>query len=366
MYSREIKNRIYLLCDCNNFFVSCEKLFRPELKHRAVAVLSNNDGIVVSRSNETKELGIAMGSPVFKIQKEIDRYHIKTFSSNFSLYLDISSRVMRTLEKMCKNTETYSIDEAFLYFENISEEEAISKAYRLRRSVLNEIGISIGIGIACSKTLAKLANHYAKKHRNTGGVFSVVDDSRRQKILKENPVKEIWGIGSRLNDQLTLMGIVTAWDLSLMDTDTVAKKFNITVARMVRELNNEDAIESISDVDTQNQIMWSRSFKDRITSFDDLNEALSNYAAQACSKLRAINCYASKITIFIRTSYFGNKPKYSNSCTLLLDHPSADTRVFIAATKIMLKKIFKADYEYMKAGVILYDFVQDRSFQSDL
>lgn len=366
MTDTKVFSKVYLLCDCNNFFVSCEKIFRPDLSKRPVAVLSNNDGVVVSRSYETKALGIAMGSPVFKIDKEIKKYKISLFSSNFSLYLDISNRVMTLLERFCKDLEVYSVDEAFLSFENISEEEALAIAYKVKHAVATEVGIPVGIGIARTKTLAKLSNNYAKSHKNTNGVYSILTDSQRQRLLLDNPIKEVWGIGKNMEEHLLGEGFSSAYDLANADATYLGKKYSVQIERTIKELNNIDCIESMSEPQNQNQIMWSRSFKDRITSYDDLYEALSNYVAKACQKLRSLNKYAQKIAISIRTSYFGNKEKYSNEAIMSLDIPCADTRVFIAAARELLNAIYKDGYEYMKAGVVLFDFKDSREYQSDL
>lgn len=366
MAETKVYSKVYLLCDCNNFFVSCEKIFRPDLSDRPVAVLSNNDGIVVSRSYETKALGIAMGSPVFKIDKKIRKYRIALFSSNFSLYLDISNRVMTLLERFCKDPEVYSVDEAFLCFKDISEDEALSYAYKVKHAVATEVGIPVGIGIARTKTLAKLANNYAKSHRETNGVYSILNDSKRNRLLLDNPIKEIWGIGRNMEEHLLNEGFSSAYDLANADGSYLGKKFSIQIERTVKELNNVDCIESLSEPQNQNQIMWSRTFKDRITTYDDLYEALSNYVAKACQKLRSLNKYAQKIAVSIRTSYFGNKDKYANEAIMDLDYPSADTRVFIAAARELLNVIYKDGYEYMKAGVVLFDFKNSREFQSDL
>lgn len=362
-----IHDKVYLLCDCNNFFVSCEKLFRPDLKNRPVAVLSNNDGVIISRSYKTKALNIAMGTPVFKIQKEIAIHKITTFSSNFSLYLDISNRVMNTLEEFCKDIEVYLVDEAFLCFENIDEKTAIEYAYRLKNTIATKIGIPIGVGIAKTKPLAKLANHFAKKNQKiTGGVYSILNNAKRQKLLIDNPIEEIWGVGNKMREHLTEDGFVSAFDLSKANVSLMTKKDSIVLAKTIKELNNVDCIEINSNPKDQNQIMWSRTFKDRIKTFDDLYEAISNYVADACAKLRSLDRYAQKITVFIRTSYFGSQAKYSNAATIELDFPCADTRIFMYVAKILLTHIYKEGYEYMKAGIILFNFVENRSYQADL
>ena len=360
-------SKVYLLCDCNNFFASCEKLFRPDLKHRPVAVLSNNDGVVVSRSYETKALGIAMGAPAFKIQDEIKKFQIQTFSSNFNLYLNISNRVMALLESFCKDLQIYSVDEAFLEFDNLTEQQAIDLAFKIKNAVLQQVGIHIGIGIAQTKTLAKLANHFAKQNRSTThGVFCALKDPMRQKILLNNPIGEIWRIGKALEDKLTQDGFITAFDLSKADEKSIKKAYNINVVKTVKELNNKDCIDNVAQADNQAQIMWSRSFKDRLYDFEDLLQAVYEYTQESCSKLRAINCWAKQISVFIRTSYFGEQHKYSNIATLKLDHPSIDTRVFMSAAKILLLHIYKSGYAYNKVGVILSDFEQERAFESDL
>lgn len=367
MSKEQTEEKIYLLCDCNNFFASCEKIFRPDLKNRPVAVLSNNDGVVVSRSYETKKLGIAMGSPVFKIQNEINRYHIVTFSSNFNLYLDISNRVMSTLETFCKDLEIYSVDEAFLTFENMTEDQVLNLAFKIKNTILSRIGINIGIGIARTKTLAKLANHYAKKNQDkTNGVFSVLSDHQRQKILLAFPIGEIWGIGRRLEEHLQNDGYISSFDLSKADVAEIKKRYSIVVARTVMELNNIDCIESVENGDSQNQIMWSRSFRDRLYEFDDVNQAISNFTAEVAKKLRSQKLFAKRITVFIRTSYFGNQLKYANDATLVLDYPCNDTRVLIEASRLLLQHIFAPGYAYSKAGVIVHDLVSERCFQSDL
>lgn len=366
MDAADNSGNIYLLCDCNNFFVSCEKLFRPDLKNKPVAVLSNNDGVVVSRSNETKKLGIAMGTPVFKIEKEIRKFGITVFSSNFSLYLDISNRIMTTLAEFSDDVEIYSVDEAFIRIFGISDEDALQLAFKIKNTVATRIGIPIGIGIAKTKTLAKLANYFAKKHPETSNVFSALPNSNRQRLLLDNPISEIWGVGKRLEEHLLNEGYISAFDLANADPDYLSKKFSIVVGRTVRELNNIDCIESAADPDNQQQIMWSRSFKDRLISYDDIYEAISNYTACACKKLRSLNMYATGLVVIIRTSFFGDKPKYANEASIRLDFPSSDTRVFISAAKKLLDGIFVEGYEYMKAGVILYNFTKDRTFQGDL
>lgn len=360
-------DKVYLLVDCNNFFCSCERLFRPDLEGRPLLVLSNNDGCVIARSQEAKDLGIPMGIAVFKIKNLIRRHHIVTFSSNFSLYLDISRRVMEVLEHLCDDTQVYSVDEAFLCFKHISEKEALDKAILVRNAVFNLIGINVGVGIAHTKTLAKLANHHAKKHRQeTYGLYSILQDMPRINLLKNNPISEVWGIGRRLNERLNEQGIHTAYQLSVQNYDAIKKEYNIVLMRTVQELNDLDVIEDESDINHTMQIMWSRSFTKRLTTLDELHQALANFVASACHKLRNQNKYCSQITVFIRTSYFGNDPKFAADKTANLKVPTSDTREVLYVATQLLKMIFAPGYKYNKAGIILGNLTATRSFQSDL
>lgn len=362
-----IYERVYLLVDCNNFFCSCERLFRPDLDGRPLLVLSNNDGCVIARSQESKDLGIPMGIAVFKIRDKIARHKIVCFSSNFSLYLDISRRVMEVLEHICDHTEVYSVDEAFLCFRNLTEKEAQDKAVLIRNAVFNLVGITVGVGIARTKTLAKLANHHAKKQRGeTHGVYSVLRDFPRMRLLRRNPVDEIWGVGRRLNESLRNEGIVTAWHLSTQSPQAIKKRYNVVLMRTVQELNNINAVEDESDSNDTMQIMWSRSFTRRLTTIEELHQALANFTASACHKLRNQHKYCSQITVFIRTSYFGNDPKFAADRSALLKVPTADTREVLYVVHELLKQIYVDGYKYNKAGVLLSSLSTSRSFQNDL
>ncbi|SPT71678.1 DNA polymerase V subunit UmuC [Anaerobiospirillum thomasii] len=359
--------RVYILVDCNNFFVSCERIFRPDLRYKPVVVLSNNDGCVIARSNEAKALKIAMGVPVFKVRDIIDRHNVTLFSSNFSLYLDISTRIMTTLESMCEKTYVYSVDECFLILENVTEDEAVSFAFKVKNTIATNIGVPVAAGIACTKTLAKLANHYAKKHvQTTQSIYSILDNGRRERLLIDNPISEIWGIGKALNSALKELNIINAYDLALCKEDYIKKTFNIVLMRTVQELNNIDCIDNSINGDNQHQIMWSRTFKERISEFDDLYTALCNYAAMAAKKLREMNKYATVITVYIRTSYYGKVEKYAADRSVKLTYPSNDPRVMMQACHALLKLIYKQGYLYMKAGVILSGLQDSREHQLSL
>ncbi len=359
--------QVYLLVDCNNFFCSCERLFRPDLDGRPLLVLSNNDGCVIARSYESKALGIPMGIAVFKIRRLIERHKIVCFSSNFSLYLDISKRVMSVLEHLCDHTEVYSVDEAFLCFHNITEKEAIEQAVKVRNAVSSMVGIQVGVGIARTKTLAKLANHHAKSNRNeTYGVYSVLQDFDRMELLRNNTIDEIWGVGHRLNDKLQAEGIKTAWQLSMQNPADIKKRYNIVLMRTVNELNNIACVPDEANTNDSLQIMWSRSFTNRLTTLEELEQALTNFVAAASHKLRAQNKYARRITVFIRTSYFGNDPKYGADRSAELKIPTSDTRDINSVAQYLLKLIFVPGYKYNKAGVLLSDLRTNRNFQTDL
>lgn len=358
---------VYLLVDCNNFFCSCERLFRPDLDGRPLLVLSNNDGCVIARSYESKALGIPMGIAVFKIRRLIEKHKIVCFSSNFSLYIDISKRVMSVLEHLCDHTEVYSVDEAFLCYHNITENEAIEEAVKVRNAVASMVGIQVGVGIARTKTLAKLANHHAKSNRSeTFGVYSVLQDVARMQLLRSNPIDEIWGVGRRLNDKLIDEGIKTAWQLSIQKPEDIKRRYNVVLMRTVNELNNIACVPDEGETNDTMQIMWSRSFTNRLTKLEELEQALTNFVAAASHKLRGQNKYCRRITVFIRTSYFGNDPKYGADRTAELKVPTSDTRDINSVAQCLLRLIFVSGYKYNKAGVLLSDLRTDRNFQTDL
>ena len=360
--------RVYLLVDCNNFFCSCERLFRPDLEGRPVLVLSNNDGCVIARSYEAKALGIPMGIPVFKIRHVIERHHIVCFSSNFTLYSDISRRVMSILEQLSEHCAIYSVDEAFLSFSHISENEAIAHAVKIRNAIATLVGIKVGIGIAATKTLAKLANHHAKKERaTTYGIYSVLQDLPRLSLLKANPIEEIWGVGRRLSEQLHEEGITSAAELAAQNPARIKRRYNVVLMRTVAELNNTSAIPDEDEAPTgpaappddsaftnpsysspSYQIMWSRSYTQRLTTLEELHQAIANYVAAASHKLRNQHQYCRAVTVFIRTSYFGADEKYRGERTM------------------RLKAIFRPGFKYSKAGIVLSELCAQRTYQADL
>ncbi|MFW8629999.1 translesion error-prone DNA polymerase V subunit UmuC [Vibrio natriegens] len=366
--SRDYPMPVFALVDCNNFYASCEKLFRPDLKDTPVVVLSNNDGCVVARSREAKSLGIKMGVPVFQIKAEMQRHGILAFSSNYALYADLSSRVMRTLEEMAPRVEVYSIDEAFLDLTGI--ESAISLVefgQQVRERIGHWIGITVCVGIAPTKTLAKLANHAAKKYPATQGVVDLTNPDRQRRLLALVPVDDVWGVGRRLSKRLNALGITTALDLANASPRDIRDQFSVVLERTVRELNGESCIELEEIPPTKKQIVCSRSFGVKVTQFELLREAVCEYATRATEKLRKEQQQAKVMTVFIRTSPFkDNEPQYSNSASGELLIPSCDTRDFIELANHLLKRIWKDGFRYAKAGVMLSDFYDPGMFQLGL
>lgn len=366
--SRDYPMPVFALVDCNNFYASCEKLFRPDLKDTPVVVLSNNDGCVVARSREAKLLGIKMGVPVFQIKAEMQRHGILAFSSNYALYADLSSRVMRTLEEMAPRVEVYSIDEAFLDLTGI--ESAISLVefgQQVRERIGHWIGITVCVGIAPTKTLAKLANHAAKEYPATQGVVDLTNPDRQRRLLALVPVDDVWGVGRRLSKRLNALGITTALDLANASPRAIRDQFSVVLERTVRELNGESCIELEEIPPTKKQIVCSRSFGVKVTHFELLREAVCEYATRATEKLRKEQQQAKVLTVFIRTSPFkDNEPQYSNSTSGELLIPSCDTRDFIELANHLLKRIWKDGFRYAKAGVMLSDFYDPGMFQPGL
>ena len=352
--SRFIMTPLIALVDCNNFYVSCERLFRPDLSHKPVMVLSNNDGCVVSRSKEVKDLGIKMAVPVFQVQDLIKQHNITLFSSNYTLYADISARVMSTLEEFTPHLDIYSIDEAFLDLTGICEKDSNKYGQQIKKTVLRTTGIPVCVGMGPNKTLAKLANFAAKKWTKTAGVLDLSDIKRREKLMRIVPVGEIWGIGSRTTKKLNQLNIHTVWDLASQSPDRIQRLFNIVVARTVLELNGVSCIELDLSPTNKQQIVCSRSFSRRLTDFNTLSKALAEFCSRAAEKLRQQNSVTSCISIFIRTSPFNpQEPQYQRSASIHLTSATQDTRIIISKAHQLLKEIFKTGYHYQKCGIQL-------------
>ncbi|MGJ0125963.1 translesion error-prone DNA polymerase V subunit UmuC [Pantoea sp. RHCKP32] len=359
---------MFALVDVNSFYASCETVFRPDLRGKPVVVLSNNDGCVIARSAEAKTLGIPMGAPYFKLKNEFRRHRVQVFSSNYALYADMSNRVMTTLEQMAPSVEVYSIDEAFLDLSGVRNCMVLENFGReVRETVKRNTHLTVGVGIAQTKTLAKLANYAAKKWKQTGGVVDLSNVERQRKLMALVPVEDVWGVGRRISKKLNAMGILTAKDLSEQSTYTIRKHFNVVLERTVRELRGEPCLQLEEFAPTKQQIVCSRSFGSRITQYDDMREAVCTFAARAAGKLRGERQYCTQIAVFVRTSpHAVGEVFYGNQSTGKVMTPTNDTRDIIRVAIEALDRIWVDGHRYMKAGVMLGDFYSQGVSQLNL
>lgn len=355
----------FALVDCNSFYASCERIFRPDIKKRPVVVLSNNDGCVVALSKEAKQLGIKMCEPWFKIEKSFLKRGGVAFSSNYELYADVSSRVMQTLEYLSPNVEIYSIDEAFLDLTGIRDLEQFG--HQCRTTINRWVGVPVCVGIGPTKTLAKVANYGAKHYPATEGVVDLSDAKRRKKLMSLMPVREVWGVGSRINRKLHTLGIETALELAEMDIKLIKRKFSSVLERTVMELQGYPCIGLEQQPKTKKQIVVSRTFSRKVNDLDSINEAVSDYAARACAKLRRENQYCKMVSVFMRTNYFRKQDRqYHGFKSYRLFSPTNDTRDILNATRQLTKQIFQTNINFIKAGVMLSDFYDEGVYQGDL
>ena len=346
------------LVDCNSFYVSCERLFNPKIRKKPVVVLSNNDGCIVSRSNEAKALGIKMGEPYFKAKDIIVKNNVHVFSSNYSLYGDLSRRVMRTLKRFNSDIEVYSIDEAFIDLSNFPDNEVENVAQEIRAMVLQWTGIPASIGIAKTKTLSKVANHIAKKKES--GVTSLIGIENIDPILEKVEINDVWGVGKQLTKFYHENGIYNAKQLKNMSNTWIKKSSNVSSSRTAMELRGIPCIDLEKTVSKRKSCVVSRSFGQRVEKFQELKEAIANYCLNASEKIRSESLIAKSITVFIRTSPFQSKfGHYSNSKTI--DFPiGTNNSIEIVKTALSaLETIFKNGYRYQKAGVLLSGLSND-------
>lgn len=349
--------RTYALVDCNNFFVSCERAFQPELEGKPVVVLSNNDGCVVARSNESKAMGIKMGTPFFKIRDKVESGNLIVRSSNYSLYGDLSSRVMSILAAAVPKIEIYSIDEAYLCVDGIDKKKLEVLCPELVRRIRKWVGIPVSIGIASTKTLAKVANHFAKKYPGYRGVCRIVTEEQRVKALKLTPIGDVWGIGRRVAPRLLAMGLTTAFDYVSMPQDWVYKNLGLGGLRVWNELNGKESVEEERD-EARQSICTSRSFAETITDIQELSARVSDFAAKCAEKLRQDGTAAYCINTFLYTNRFReDKPQDFPDATIRLDMPASSTQEVVSAALKALKLIWKPGFEYKKAGVVVFDIV---------
>lgn len=351
---------MFALADVNSFYASCEKVFRPDLRNRPVVVLSNNDGCVIARSAEAKRLGIKMGIPWFQLKTTKFPEPVITFSSNYELYASMSNRVMSHLEELAPRVEQYSIDEMFLDIRGINSCINFEEfGQQLREHVGNGTGLTIGVGMGPTKTLAKSAQWASKEWPQFRGVLALTPDNPRRttKLLSLQPVEEIWGVGNRIAKKLKVMGITTALQLSLTNPTFIRKNFNVVLERTVRELNGESCISLEEAPPPKQQIVCSRSFGERVTTYEAMRQAVCQYAERAAEKLRGERQFCRHIAVFVKTSPFAvNEPYYGNVASEKLMTPTQDTRDIIAAAVKALERIWVNGHRYAKAGCMLNDF----------
>ena len=358
----------FALVDCNNFYVSCERVFDPKLHEKPVVVLSNNDGCVVARSNEVKALGVKMGTPWFKLRGLAQQHGIIAYSSNYALYADMSNRVMHLLGQLGMEQEIYSIDECFLVMTGCHARDVTQYGQHIRQRIRQSTGLPVCVGIAATKTLSKLANHLAKKHPRFDGVcdLDAIPPRERNDWLGRTAVGEVWGIGPRWAAKLEDLGIRSVLDLKQADPATLRRRFNVVMEKTIRELNEVVCIELEEVAPPCRQIIHSRSFGRPVTEARELREAIAYHMSRAAEKLRRQQSHAEAVNVFISTGAFAAEPGYSNSLTLRLPSPTDDTRRLVRTALWSLKRLYRPGYRYRKAGVMLTVLPPDQGVQRDL
>lgn len=355
------------LADCNSFFVSCERVFNPSLLGKPVVVLSNNDGCVISRSKEAVGLGIKMGQPVFKITDMIRENGVSVYSSNYILYGDMSQRVMDTLRESVPSIEIYSIDEAFLYLNGIENSYLKEFGENLVRKVGKNTGIPISVGISHTKTLAKIASKLAKKYPKLNGACYMEDERDIRKVLKSYPVSEVWGIGREYAKMLNGNNIKTAYEFTMASPQWVKTKMSIVGLRIWKELHCEPSIDFEESVSDKKQICTSRSFSRELTNLDELSQAVASFATTCAASLRRQHSVCRSMHVFILTNpYKELTANYYRSVIVPLETPTDSTLVIVKGAMSALVKIFREEYSYKKAGVILQDISKKESTPADL
>lgn len=355
--------KVFGLVDCNNFYVSCERVFDPSLVRLPVAVLSNNDGCVVARSNEVKDLGIGMGVAVFEVRDKLQRHGVRLFSSNYTLYADMSQRVMDVLRTFTPSMEVYSIDEAFLDLTGMAHLDTYGR--QIQQRVGKWTGIPVSIGIARTKTLAKAANKLAKGSAKAGGVLDLSDGRYVEPALRRIDVADVWGVGRRIARRLRARGIETAWDLRSADTAWIRHQFGVNGVRTVYELRGHKCYDLEENPPAKKSIAVSRMFGRAVLEKDELKEAAAVYAGRAGEKLRQGHLAAGAMTVFITTSRFIQK-RYFNSRTVGFDTATNDTSELIAAALTGVEQMYRPGYPYKKAGVLMHALVDERKVQGSL
>lgn len=358
---------MFALVDCNNFYASCERVFNPSWIGKPVVVLSNNDGCVIARSNEAKALGIKMGVPAYQIKDEIGRYGIGVFSSNYTLYGDMSNRVMTMLSSYSPNVEVYSIDECFLDLSGFGLFNLREYGEEIVRTVTKCTGIPVSMGIAPTKTLAKVANKFAKKYKGYKGVCIIDTEEKRIEALKRTEIGDVWGIGHRHAKRLALHGVNNAYDLTQMPQGWVRQQMTVVGERTWKELNGESCIDMEQVAPPKKQICTSRAFGETVTDIEGLEEAVSTYASICAAKLRKQKSCAGSLMVFIHTNNFREDlPQYFKNCVIKLPVPTNDTQEIVHYALTALRNIYRKGYHYKKAGVIIMDIVPGNAIQQNI
>ncbi len=348
------RNDLVALVDCNNFYVSCERAFDPRLAGKAIGILSNNDGIIVALSNELKALGVKRGAAAFKLAPWfIKKHDIRLFSSNYTLYGDMSARVMQVLSTFTPELEVYSIDEAFLSLKGFENRDLTAYGHEIRQTVQQWLGLPVSVGIARTKTLAKVANRVAKKFPGVGGVYNMVDHPRMDKVLSWVAVEDVWGVGPQYARMLRKEGIENAWQLSQAAPNWIQQKMTIVGLRTVRELCGISCIDMELDIDPKKEIISSKSFGMPVDDLHLLQEAAAAYCSRAVEKLRAEHQVASMVMVYLTTNRFKEEPQYANYQQARLPVPSAYTPDFLVLVHALLEDMYKRGFNYKKVGVML-------------
>ena len=357
---------MFLLVDCNNFFVSCERAFQPQLEGRPVVVLSNNDGCVVARSNESKAMGIKMGTPFFKVKYLVDQGKLVVRSSNYTLYGDLSARVMSLLSEVAPKLEVYSIDEAFMNMDGVRDEDLPGICRDLIRRIRRWTGIPVSIGIASTKTLSKVANHFAKKYKGYRGVCVIDTDEKMRKALSLTPIDDVWGVGWRGAPKLEAAGIKSALDFVQRPVSWVRDRMGVIGVRTWSELQGIRMVEE-EKIEKRKSICTSRSFANNISDIDELVLRVSDFAGKCAEKLRKEGTAAGTVGIFLYTNRFREDlDQYYPTATVNLDVPANSASEIIRAALKALRYVYKPGYEYKKAGVVVTDIVDSDSIQQVL
>ena len=358
---------MYGIIDCDNCYVSCERVFRPDLKDKPVVVLSNNDGCVVARSNEAKKMGIKAGTPYFQLAEQFPNQKIAVFSSNYELYGELTGRVVEIIRKEAPAYFRYSIDECFVYLDGMEHLDLKAWGEELHKKIKRNVGMPVSIGLAPNKTLAKVASHFAKKYQGYRHCCMIDTDEKRIKALKLYPIDEVWGIGRRYAARLEALGVKTAYDFAEHNQTWVRATFNnIVIERTWRELNGEDCVPN-EEMAKKKSICTSRSFNGMITDLDGLRTHVSNYAARCAEKLRQQGTVASIVGVFLNTNAFREDlPQYWNFQEMRLVTPSSSTITIVKAANEVLQRLYRQGYHYKKAGVIVMGIGPNSPIQQDL